>query len=53
MTRSASLSAARLSMRQGRVTAKFTAPEDFGEVHDIYAVIDGQDVGARRFSHSS
>ena len=37
---------------QGRVNAKFTAPEDFGEVHDLYAVIDGQDVGARRFSHS-
>jgi len=28
---------------QGRVSAKFAAPEDFGEVHDLYAVIDGQD----------
>ena len=29
---------------QGRVTVKLTAPEDFGEVHDIYGVIDGRDV---------
>jgi hypothetical protein len=29
---------------QGRVNVKLTAPEDFGEVHDIYGVIDGRDV---------
>lgn len=34
---------------QGRVSAKFAAPEDFGEVHDIYAVIDGRDVGRGGF----
>ena len=34
---------------QGRVSAKFTAPEDFGEVHDIYAVIDGQDAARGGF----
>lgn len=28
---------------QGRVKLKLVAPEDFGEVHDIYAVVDGQD----------
>ena len=28
---------------QGRVNAKFTAPEDFGEVHDLYAVVDGKE----------
>jgi len=34
---------------QGRVNTVFTAPEDFGEVHDIYAVVDGQDVGRGGF----
>ena len=34
---------------QGRVSAKFTAPEDFGEVHDLYAVIDGQDAARGGF----
>ena len=34
---------------QGRVIAKFAAPEDFGEVHDIYAVIDGQDAARGGF----
>jgi hypothetical protein len=34
---------------QGRVDAKFTAPEDFGEVHDIYAVIDGKDAARGGF----
>lgn len=29
---------------QGRVTATFTVPEDYGEIHDIYLVADGQDV---------
>ncbi len=38
-----------LSMRQGRVNAKFTAPEDFGEVHDLYAVIDGEDAARGGF----
>ena len=34
---------------QGRVSVKLTAPEDFGEVHDIYAVIDGQDAARGGF----
>ena len=34
---------------QGRVSAKFTAPEDFGEVHDLYAVIDGRDAARGGF----
>jgi hypothetical protein len=34
---------------QGRVNVVFTAPEDFGEVHDLYAVVDGQDVGRGGF----
>ena len=34
---------------QGRVNVKLTAPEDFGEVHDIYAVIDGQDAARGGF----
>ena len=34
---------------QGRVRASFTAPEDFGEVHDIYAVVDGQDIARGGF----
>lgn len=34
---------------QGRVTATFTVPEDYGEVHDIYAVVDGQDVAKGGF----
>jgi len=34
---------------QGRVMAKVAAPEDFGEVHDIYAVIDGVDIGRGGF----
>ena len=34
---------------QGRVSVKLTAPEDFGEVHDIHAVIDGVDVGRGGF----
>ncbi len=29
---------------QGKLNATFTVPEDFGEVHDIYGVLDGQDV---------
>jgi len=29
---------------QGKLSATFTVPEDFGEVHDIYGVLDGQDV---------
>ena len=33
----------------GRVSAKFTAPEDFGEVHDLYAVVDGKDVARGGF----
>jgi hypothetical protein len=33
----------------GRVTAKFVAPEDFGEVHDIYAAADGKDVARGGF----
>ncbi|HSE90590.1 MAG TPA: hypothetical protein VLJ79_30555, partial [Candidatus Binatia bacterium] len=34
---------------QGRVKVAFTAPEDFGEVHDLYAVIDGTDVARGGF----
>jgi hypothetical protein len=34
---------------QGRVNAVFIAPEDFGEVHELYAVVDGQDVGRGGF----
>jgi hypothetical protein len=34
---------------QGRVNAKFTAPEDFGEVHDLYAAVDGKDVARGGF----
>ena len=34
---------------QGRMNAKFTAPEDFGEVHDLYAVVDGKDVARGGF----
>ena len=33
----------------GRVTAVFIAPEDFGEVHDLYAAVDGEDVGRGGF----
>ncbi|MFQ5854478.1 MAG: hypothetical protein ACE5LU_02380 [Anaerolineae bacterium] len=38
----------------GKVTATFTAPEDYGEIHDIYAVVDGEDVakGGFRISRS-
>ena len=49
MTKSASPLAARSSMRKGDVNAKFTAPEDFGEVHDLYAVVDGKDVARGGF----
>ena len=34
---------------QGRVNAKFSALEDFGEVHDIFAVVDGQDAARGGF----
>src|SRR5262245_35441103 len=34
---------------QGRASAKFSAPEDFGEVHDIFAVVDGQDAARGGF----
>jgi hypothetical protein len=33
----------------GRVQAKLVAPEDFGEVHDIYAAVEGQDIGRGGF----
>jgi len=33
----------------GRVTARFVAPEDFGEVHDIYAAADGKNVARGGF----
>ena len=35
---------------QGRVKVAFTAPEDFGEVHDLYAVVDGTGCCSRRIS---
>ena len=34
---------------QGRVNAKFTAPEDFGEVHDVFAVVEGRDLARGGF----
>ncbi|MBI2867284.1 MAG: hypothetical protein HYX97_02980, partial [Chloroflexi bacterium] len=34
---------------QGQVSVVLTAPEDFGETHDIYAVVDGIDVGKAGF----
>ena len=34
---------------QGRVSVRVEAPEDFGEVHDIHAVVDGVDVGRGGF----
>jgi len=33
----------------GRLTAGFVAPEDYGEIHDVYAVVDGQEVGKAGF----
>ena len=33
----------------GRMTAKFVAPEDFGEVHDIFAAAEGTDVARGGF----
>ena len=33
----------------GRLSATFAAPDDYGEIHDIYAVIDGQDVAKAGF----
>jgi hypothetical protein len=34
---------------QGSVEATLTAPEDYGEVHDVFARIDGQDVARGGF----
>lgn len=34
---------------QGRLTAGFTVPEDYGETHDIVAVVDGQKVAKGGF----
>src|SRR5581483_993361 len=34
---------------RGRLTAKFVAPEDFGEVHDIFAAAGGKDVARGGF----
>ena len=34
---------------QGQVSVALTAPEDYGEIHDIYAVVDGIDVGKGGF----
>ena len=33
----------------GRFRVSFVAPEDFGELHDIYAVVDGQDAARGGF----
>ena len=38
---------------QGRVKVAFTAPEDFGEVHDLYAVVDGRMSAAADFGSSA
>ncbi|MBI4506410.1 MAG: hypothetical protein HY691_12810 [Chloroflexi bacterium] len=29
---------------QGAMSARLTVPDDYGEIHDIYAAVDGQDV---------
>jgi len=34
---------------EGKATLKFNAPEDFGEVHDLYLAVDGQDVAKGGF----
>ncbi|MBI2357363.1 MAG: hypothetical protein HYV04_00330 [Deltaproteobacteria bacterium] len=34
---------------RGRVTAVLVAPEDYGEVHDLYAVVEGQEVARGGF----
>ena len=34
---------------QGRLFATFVAPEDYGEIHDIYVMLDGQDVAKGGF----
>lgn len=34
----------------GHLSASFTVPEDYGETHDIYAVIGGQDVAKGGFA---
>ncbi len=34
---------------QGQVSQSFIAPEDYGEIHDIYALVDGQQVGKGGF----
>jgi len=34
---------------QGRIHGAFTAPEDFGEVHDLYAVVEGRDIARGGF----
>lgn len=34
---------------QGRATTAFTIPEDYGEIHDIYAVVDGKEVAKGGF----
>ncbi len=34
---------------QGQVSVDLTVPEDYGEIHDIYAVVDGVDVGKAGF----
>ncbi|MBV9577457.1 MAG: hypothetical protein JO057_02585 [Chloroflexi bacterium] len=34
---------------QGQFTTQFTIPEDYGELHDIRAVVDGQDIARGGF----
>src|SRR5690242_20250531 len=34
---------------QGPVEARLTAPEDYGEVHDVFATVDGKDVARGGF----
>ena len=34
---------------QGRFSGSFTVPEDYGHLHDIHALVDGQDVGRGAF----
>lgn len=34
---------------QGRATGSYTAPQDYGQLHEVHAVVDGQDVARGGF----
>jgi hypothetical protein len=38
-----------ISDAKGGISISFVAPEDYGEIHDIYGVIDGQDIAKAGF----